>query len=311
MPSRHRVSLAAAVLSVAVGLAGCTAGIPASSDHVMPTTASNTATSMVSSAPLETATTTQAIPVYWLGHSNDAVYLYREYLPAPSTDDPIVTALTAMMSRHPKDPDYFSVWNKPSRIGASISAKNVITVDVSADAFGQKVDRGIAERSVAQLVYTATAAAAMAGLIDSSQSIQVSILVDGHTGFNAFGHVPLNTPLTRETGFVAPIWIMDPANDTAVKNLPLKVSGQGISTTGTLRWSLSALKNGAAGDVRLSGTTAITKGPNELGGYSFTLAPPPGSYQLAVYATDPATPGARIATDTKDVTIVAGGGQAE
>ena len=80
----------------------------------------------------------------------------------------------------------------------------MITIDISADAFGHKVDQGIAERSVAQLVYTATAAAAMAGLVDTTTAVQVSVLVDGHTGYNAFGHVPLDKPLTRNAAFRCP-----------------------------------------------------------------------------------------------------------
>lgn len=295
--------LASALVALALVATGCTARINDRNDTVMPTTAGAQATGLVTSAPLETPTANQTIPVYWLGHSNDAVYLYREFLPAPTADDPIVASLRTMMTRSPKDPDYFSVWNKPSRLGASISAKNVITVDVSADAFGQKVDAGIAERSVAQLVYTATAAAAMAGLIDPATTAQVSVLVDGHTGYNAFGHVALDKPQTRDPALLAPVWIIDPANDSTYHGLPLKVSGQGISPSGSLSWSLATVKDGKAGDVYLSGTVAIPKGPGQLGPFTFNLVPPLGTYQLSVFISDPAAPGHQVGLDTKVVTL--------
>ncbi|WP_219816993.1 GerMN domain-containing protein [Arthrobacter sp. GMC3] len=272
-------------------------------DAVMPATGNVPASSLVTSAPLETAAASASIPVYWLGHSNDSVYLYREFTTPATADDPIVSSLRAMMTRRPQDPDYFSVWNAPTRLGASISAKNVITVDISADAFGQKVDQGIAERSVAQLVYTATAAAAMSGLIDSSSAVQVSVLVDGHTGYNAFGHVALDKPLTRDSRFLAPVWIIDPANGASTKANPLKVSGQGISPTGVLQWSLASVNDGKAGSAYLSGSVTLPAGPSALGNYAFDVTPVPGSYLLSVFISEPETPGKQIGIDTKLVTV--------
>ncbi|NVM97958.1 GerMN domain-containing protein [Arthrobacter sp. SDTb3-6] len=299
----RRAGLAAAVVAATLMASGCAAGVRNANDTVMPTTAGTRSTSQVTSAPLETPAATQTIPVYWLGHSNNSVYLYREFLPSPTTDEPIVAALQAMMTRSPKDPDYFSVWKKPSRLAASISAKNVITVDVSADAFGQAVDAGIARRSVSQLVYTATASAAMAGLINPDAAVQVSILVDGHTGFNAFGHVVLDKPQTRDPALVAPVWIIDPGNGATSHGLPLKVDGQGISPSGSLSWSLSAVTGGKAGGVYQSGTVRIPKGPGQLGAFSFTVVPPLGTYQVSVFIADPSVPGGQVGVDSKVVTL--------
>ena len=292
-------------LSLSLALVGCTSTELDKHDLTMPTTNATTDLGLVTSAPLETATATQTLPVYWLGHSNDDVFLYREFFPTKSTDDPIVGALRAMMSTNPADPDYFSLWNSPARLGASISAKNVITIDISADAFGQKVDKGLAERSISQLVYTATAAAAMAGLVDTTTSIQVSVLVDGHTGYNAFGHVPLEKPLTRNADFVAPVWIIDPANGSTYKSLPLKVAGQGVSPTGKLTWSLSHVIDGTVGGQYSNGTVAIPQGPNELGQFSINLVPPLGSYELSVYIEDPKRPGVKQGIEKKLLTISA------
>lgn len=290
-------------LSIALTLAGCTAKSPAEGDSTMPATYVTGSAGLVTNAPLETAMAAQTLPVYWLGHSNDDVFLYREFFPAKSADDPIVTALRTMMSTRPVDADYFSLWNNPSKLGASVSAQNVITIDVSADAFGQKVDAGIAERSVAQLVYTATAAASMAGLVDATTSIQVSVLVDGHTGYQAFGHVPLDKPLTRNPAFVAPVWIIDPANDATYSKLPLKVDGQGVSPTGNLAWSLATMDGATVGEPFLDGTAKIEGGANKLSEFTFNLVPPPGHYQLSVYIADPGAPGGRLGIDTKLVTI--------
>lgn len=295
--------IAIAALSVTLLLGGCTSGNGENHDASMPATMSSSAAGMVTSAPLETATSAETMPVYWLGHSNDEVFLYREFRSSTNADEPIVAALRTMMSEKPLDPDYFTLWNSPSRLGASISAKNVITVDVSADAFGQKVDAGLAQRSMSQLVYTATAAAAMAGLVDTTTPIQVSVLVDGHTGYKAFGEVSLDKPLTRNPDFVAPIWIIDPAHGSTYKKVPLKVTGQGVSPTGTLAWSLSLVNDGKVSGDYLSGTVNIPAGPNELGEFTFNLVPPPGSYELSIFVNDPMLPGRKIGIDSKMVTI--------
>lgn len=295
--------LAIVALSAALVLAGCTAKEPAQPAATMPTTQATAPAGLITNAPLETARSTQTMPVYWLGRSAEEVFLYREFFAAKTTDEPMVAALRTMMGATPLDSDYYSLWNNPTRLGVSISARNVITVDVSADAFGQKVDRGIAERSIAQLVYTATAAASMAGLVDASSSIQVSILVDGHTGYNAFGHVTLDKPLIRDPAFVAPVWIIDPAQGRTFDALPLKVDGQGLSTSGSLAWSLARIEGETVGEKYLDGTLTLADGPGQLGGFSFNLTPPPGRYELAVYISDPAMPGVRRALDTKIVSV--------
>ncbi len=295
--------LAIGALSMALVLAGCSAREPAQPAATMSTTQATAPAGLITNAPLETARSTQTMPVYWLGRSEEEVFLYREFFAAKTTDEPMVAALRTMMGTAPLDSDYYSLWSNPARLGASISAKNVITVDVSADAFGQKVDRGIAERSIAQLVYTATAAASMAGLVDASSSIQVSILVDGHTGYNAFGHVILDKPLTRDPAFVAPVWIIDPAQGRTFDALPLKVDGQGLSGSGSLAWSLARVDGETVGAGYLDGTVTLTNGPGQLGSFSFNLTPPPGRYELVVYINDPGMPGVRRGLDTKIVNI--------
>ncbi len=121
-----------------------------------------------------------------------------------------------MMSEKPLDPDFFTPWQNPKKLTTSISGKNVITVDVSPDAFNSNLDADMAQRAIQQLVYTATAAGASSGLIDSGQQIQVVILVDGHTDYLAFDHVKLGTPMPARMGMVAPVWIIDPQEGVSV-----------------------------------------------------------------------------------------------
>jgi spore germination protein GerM len=293
----------AAALCAALLLAGCGgANAPSSFDSTMPPSGGPGPTSTVTSAPLETAQSASKVPVYWLGRSNNDVYLYREYLPGGNNADPIQAALQAMTSQKPLDSDYFSPWKKASTLSASISAKNVITVDISSDAFSTGVDEGIAQRAIQQLVYTATASAANAGLIDSNQSVQVVILVDGHTDYQAFGKVKLDKPLSREGSYVAPVWVIDPQDSQTLAD-PIKVNGRGISADGKLSWQLLKTDSSGSKSVYLSGSTAISSGPSQLGTFSFTVAPPPGTYELCVFVRDPADPTAQPGVDSKKVVV--------
>ena len=178
------------------------------------------------SAPLETTQASNKAPVYWIGRSNENVFLYREFRDVPEQENPVTRALRSMMSQKPLDPDFFTPWQNPKKLATSISGKNVITVDVSPDAFNSNLDEDMAKRAIQQLVYTATAAGASSGLVDSGQQIQVVILVDGHTDYLAFNHVRLGTPTPRGAGMVAPVWIIDPQEGVGVADGSVKISGR-------------------------------------------------------------------------------------
>jgi spore germination protein GerM len=202
-------------------LSGCIADPdPAVTSANSPTSSSRRAAGTdgvpTTSAPLETTQSSNKAPVYWIGRSNSNVFLYREFRDVPDDENPITRALRAMMSETPLDPDFFTPWQNPKNLATSISGTNVITVDVSADAFNSNLDADMAQRAIQQLVYTATAAGASSGLIDSGQQIEVVILVDGHTDYLAFKHVKLGAPTSRSAGMVAPVWIIDPQQGTEV-----------------------------------------------------------------------------------------------
>ncbi len=268
----------------------------------MPASAGSSATSGVTSAPLETAQTSTKLPVYWLGHSGSGIYLYREFLTVKGDGDPIEAALLAMTSEKPLDGDYFTPWKKPSKLGAAISAKNIITVDISSDAFSTNVDEGIARRALAQLVYTATAAAANAGLIVANQPVHVSLLVDGHTDYLAFGRIKLDQPMARDSTFVAPVWIIDP-QEGADLSTPVRVNGQGISDSGTLTWQLLKVSSDGQTSGFLTGSTPVSTGAGQLGPFDFSVQAPAGSYQLRVYRTDPADPAGQAGVDSKLINV--------
>lgn len=281
---RARAVVLAAVLGCAPVLAGCVAEAGPSPTGTLLTSPAGTGSAAPpsTSAPLETTQSSNKAPVYWIGRSNGNVFLYREFRDVPEQENPVTRALRAMMSDKPLDPDFFTPWQNPEKLATSISGKDVITVDVSEDAFNSNLDADMAARAIQQLVYTATAAAASSGLIDSGQQIRVRILVDGHTDYLAFGQVQLGALMTRMAGMVAPVWIIDPQENTEVAGGSIKITGRSTSAGGKLRWQiLSAGPNGAKTPYLTGETTASTE-QGQAGVFTLALSLPAGDYELRV-----------------------------
>ncbi|TQJ66678.1 sporulation and spore germination protein [Arthrobacter sp. SLBN-100] len=237
------------------------------------------------SAPLETTQSSNKAPVYWIGRSNGNVFLYREFRDVPEQENPVTRALRAMMSEKPLDPDFFTPWQNPKQLATSISGKDVITVDVSEDAFNSNLDADMAARAIQQLVYTATAAAASSGLIDSGQQIRVRILVDGHTDYVAFNHVQLGSLMARTAGLVAPVWIIDPQEDVEVADGSVKITGRSTAPGSKLRWQILRSEENGNKTPFLTGETTAAAGPAQAGVFTLALTLPAGDYELRVVQT--------------------------
>ncbi|TLM87596.1 GerMN domain-containing protein [Pseudarthrobacter sp. NamE5] len=285
---RVRPALLAAVLAVVPLLSGCLVDPDPSPTEALTSSPAVTGTAPSTSAPLETTQSSNKAPVYWIGRTSSNVFLFREFRDVPDQENPVTRALRAMMSEKPLDPDFFTPWQNPSKLATSISGKDVITVDVSEDAFNSNLDAGMAARAIQQLVYTATAAAASSGLIDSGQQMRVRILVDGHTDYLAFGHVQLGDLMARGAGMVAPVWIIDPQEDSELPAGSVKVTGRSTSPGGKVRWQvLRAEENGTKAPF-VTGEAAAAAEAAQAGVFTLALTLPAGEYELRVAQADTA-----------------------
>ena len=52
------------------------------------------------------------------------------------------------------------------------------------------------------------------------------MLVDSHTDYMAFDHVQLGGPMSRVAGLAAPVWIIDPQDDTATNALQVALADE-------------------------------------------------------------------------------------
>ncbi|WP_371875940.1 GerMN domain-containing protein [Pseudarthrobacter sp. SSS035] len=255
------------------------------------------------SAPLETTQSSNKAPVYWIGRSNSNVFLYREFRDVPEQENPVTRALRAMMSEKPLDPDFFTPWQDPEKLASSISGKNVITVDVSEDAFNSNLDVDMAGRAIQQLVFTATAAAASSGLIDSGQQIQVRILVDSHTDYVAFDHVQLGDPMSRAAGMVAPVWIIDPQEGTDLAGGSVKITGRSTVPGGKLRWQILRAEANGNKTPYLTGETTAAAEAAQTGVFTLALSLSSGNYELRVSQVDAAGTSQELNVDTRNFNV--------
>ena len=299
-----RSRLAVLGITVALGaLAACGLGVPGER-YSMP----KAATSVQSPAPLpsvemESLNTTAHIPVYWLAENDGTVSLYREFVRVKEAADPIADSVRYMLSQKPSDPRYFSAWRPSSSVGASIGPDNVITLDLSAKAFGSDVDEGLAERSIAQLVFTATAAASNAGILTEGLEPTVRILVDGETGYEAFDHISLDHDFGRDTTLAAPLWIIDPQFGTTQKAGQVTFNGVSAMFSGGEFWEITRrTESGDEDTVVASG--ALHTGGDALGHneFSFSYVLAPGEYTFTAWGVDAQT-GSRSGTEAKDFTV--------
>ena len=298
------------IVAAALALQACTIGgqaestseIATEAEVLLESTASMPEVDLQSPAAADTAS---LLPVYWLGDANGL--LYREFLPAESTGDPIAAAVWAMTSAEPLDDDYYSPWQEASSVNTSISPDNVITIDISSDSFATGIEAQVAERAVQQLVYTATAAAANSGLIASGSPSSVRLLVDGKAGYNAFGHIELSSILGRDASAIAPVWIINPQDGSVRTDRTVIIQGSTTTTDDGLEWRVRRVDGGGvpAEDV-VAGSVPVEAGTGTVGLYEFSVALEQGTYLVEVYeasGTSPESGPADTVADDKLVSI--------
>lgn len=286
-PAARFWALVLAGLVVAPTLTGCIANTTPESSASLLTAPSLSASVPATSSPLETTQSSNKAPVYWLGRTGNGVFLYREFRDVPEQENPVTRALRAMMADKPLDADFFTPWQNPSKLATSISGKDTITVDLSEDAFNSNLDADTALRAVQQLVYTATAAAASSGLIDSGQQIRVRILVDGHTDYMAFGQVQLGALMTRMPGLSAPVWIIDPQENVDLAPGSVKITGRSTVAGGKLRWQILRTATNGTTSAFLTGETTAAADTGGAGLFSLSLTLPVGEYEAKIAQLGP------------------------
>lgn len=232
-------------------------------------------------------------PVYWLGSSKTRTLLYREWVPTQGYS--MQGAVEAMLGGSlPKDKDFSTPW-RPAPVRVERSG-GVITVDLGAAAFSNRnVGSEVAALAVQQLVHTVTA-------VSNSPGVPVRVLVDGATGYEAWGVLRLGDPIARDPSVIAPVWAIEPQEGETVRAGRVTVKGAGTGFEGVLAWDVVDANRRV---VRSGTATGGAEGrPKE---FTFTVQLRPGRYTLTIYQPDESDgespEGPRGYADTKTFTV--------
>lgn len=265
------------------------------------TTVAGPTTSTTSPGPTATSTNGQltGIPVYWIAESRKSFRLYREFRTVPrASGGAVASAVAAMMRLKPLDPDYVSPWRPPSTLTLT-QRGGAIKVDLSRDAFANnQVGGELAERALQQLVYTATAAAHVAG----HDATTVAVTVNGR-GYDAWGVIRVGSPMRRAPmlDVQALAWVVSPQQGEVRTAGTVAFQGYGTSFEATFAWKVT----NAAGAVVAQGSAMGGTGTGGFGGFTFSARLAKGSYTVLVATDDPSGGGSGLgpATDDKDFTV--------
>jgi hypothetical protein len=290
MPGPGRVRRATALvaaLTVAL-LAGCTATTLESGPGVAP----SSTPSHPPSAPLAAE---RALPLYYVTDTPAGPRLAREFRRLPVGDGPAAAgsaAVTALLAAPSGTvPGYRNAWPDGSALAAPVThADGVVTVDLTPQA-GAAVPADPL-LAVQQLVYTVT------GALGTTDPVQ--LLVAGAPVPRLWNDgVDTSRPVARADPLAVRVLVgIDDPAEGATSPSPLRVSGEAAVFEATLHWEVRR-----SGAVVRSGSAMTTEG-QRFAPYAFSVALPPGDYEVRVAEDDPSDGAGRpVMTDTRRVTV--------
>lgn len=286
-------------VALAVALSGCgSTTAPGSAGQSTPSATTSTSpaeTPAMTTAPSKTLT---GIPVYWIADSRHSFSLYREFREVPDTGGPIASAVSAMTSLKPLDPDYMTPWRPASRVTVSQKG-DAITVDLSSDAFSNtQVGSELADRAVQQLIYTATAAALKAGTPAATVKITV-----GGAAIDVWGVMRLGEAMQRApvSAVQAHTWVTSPQEGEDLPAGTVSFTGFGTAFEANFVWEV----RNDSGAVVAKGFTMGGTGDGKFGEFTFTAKLAAGTYSVKVSGSDASggAEGPGPAVDDKTFTV--------
>lgn len=234
------------------------------------------ATSKQRSTP-EPSVRAKAISVYWVGKSlgNDTgvgMRLYRTFVPI--SGQPALEGVQMLSTGKTDDPDYSSLWLNSTPSSVTL-ADGLVTVDFK-QLPREKLDAGMANLAVQQLVYTVQGA-----LGDESQ--QVRVTEQGRSSGALFGQIDTRQPFSRAQAadVQALVWITSPAEGTTVRE-PLTVDGIAATFEAVVNWRATNTKTS-----RVIQGQAKTKQGQGFFPFTFSAKLDPGRWQVEAYLISP------------------------
>lgn len=263
--------------ALVIFLAACTGSTPPS-----PTTNPTTTGS-------STSTTTTATALYFVADTAQGLRLYREFHRVNASDSPIKSAINALFTTDPSDPDYTNLWPSNSKVISVTIDNQTATIDLSFTSLNVGSEAEL--RAIDQIVWTATAA--------MPSVRKIALTRDGKKVESFAGHVDTRGTFTREPTYevLAPVWITS-TEEGARLTRPLTFGGLAQTFEANVEWEV---RQGAVVIAR-GATTAGEAAPARTP-WKVTLPKiPSGSYTIRAF-TSSAKDGSLVAEDTKQITL--------
>lgn len=216
----------------------------------------------------------RGVPIYYVGRRDPG--LFRELRDLTSSGDLVRSAVEALFTVPPADPDYESMWNAGQVIDVKLDAGSVV-VDLSADAYADIGDDRSAQLARNQIVYTVSDLVA-------DPNLSVRFLSDGGAPPAAFA----NRDGFRRDGLtpMSMVWITAPRNLAKLSPGPMTVTGTIKPGNGEPVVRITDTDTGAVVAEEVAQTAT---GVNQDGWrlWSFSVDLSAGRYEVSAKATNP------------------------
>lgn len=274
-------------LAIVAGLALAALTTPATTE-VDPPPPTNVPTA-VPTAELSLPAQVRGIPLYYVGR--DDRKLYRELRDLTSSGNLVRSAVSALLTVPPTDPDYESMWVAGQLLRVEQTGDAEIRIDLSAAAYAAIVGTGYEEVARDQIVYTVSDLVA-------DPYLSVVFLSDGGPPPPAFA---------AEGGYrrhdltpMPPVWITAPQNQARLTAGAVTFSGLVQPGSGDLQ---IRIRNTDTGALILDQPADVSAAVTGDGWQQWSLTHPlvPGHYEVS--ARTAVTPGARPSVETKSFEV--------
>lgn len=211
----------------------------------------------------------RGIPIYYVGRQDRA--LYRELRDLNSTGDLVATAVEALLTVPPADPDYESLWNAGTVLRVQ-QTHGAVVIDLSADAYADFDDAHVAALARDQVVYTVTELVA-------DPEVSVWFLAEGGAPPDEFRST--TGFRTEGIGPMPPLWITSPRNSTRLGAGPISIFGTVKPGYGE---PMVRVTDTSTGRVVAEEQAQTASGANQEGwrSWSFNIELPVGTYEVSV-----------------------------
>ena len=217
----------------------------------------------------------RAVPIHYVGRADGK--LYRENRDLAASSQLVRTALEAILSLVPLDPDYATAW-KPGQLLSAEVVDDTLVVDLVASAYEDITDPTTAQQAIDQVVYTTSE---LLGVPD----LRVFFRADGGLPPEPFRS---NTGFTRR-GLNPTLWITSPRNTSQQSAGNIVVQGQ-VKPEGSV--PVVTVTNLETNQVVAQASAQTSTEPDQEGWrqWSVTLSLPAGNYDVRAVVTTGASP---------------------